>query len=353
MTALCVHIKKALGKFHLESDFEAEAGEVLALLGASGCGKSMTLKCIAGIERPDEGRIELDGRVLFDSAKGIDLPPQKRRVGYLFQQFALFPNMTVAQNIAAGAHDKPRTERQRIVEEMASKLRLVGLETKRPHQLSGGQQQRAALARILAGEPAAVLLDEPFTALDSYLKWQLEQELRRALAAFKGPCIWVSHDRDEIYRNCERLCIMEQGKTEPPRDKHDLFADPRTLGAARLSGCRNFIRAQAGSAPTAVFLPAWNVVLEAGRPVPADIAWAALRAHSLRPAQFGDVNRLACEVAQAIEDVFAMILLLRVKGAGPDAPLLRMEIPKADWHGQVEMAISIAPQDVLLLWERA
>lgn len=353
MISLSVHIKKTLGNFRLEADFEAEAGEVLALLGASGCGKSMTLKCIAGIERPDEGRIELAGRVLFDKARGIDLPPQKRRVGYLFQQYALFPHMTVSKNIAAGAHDKPRLQRERIVAELLSSLHLGGLEDKRPHQLSGGEQQRLALARILAGQPDAILLDEPFSALDSYLKWQMEQELRRALSAFEGPCVWVSHDRDEVYRNCARLCVMEKGKTQPPRDKHALFADPQTLGAARLSGCKNFARAKIGPMPTSVFLPEWKVVLDAGRPVPSDVSWVGLRVHSLRPAQSGDPNRLRCEVAKAIEDVFAMILLLRVRGAEVNAPLLRVEIPKADWVGQAEMEVSIAPEDVLLLRENA
>ncbi len=347
--SLSVHIQKTLGKFHLVSDFEAEAGEILALLGASGCGKSMTLKCIAGIERPDEGRIELDGRVLFDSAKGIDLTPQKRRVGYLFQQFALFPHLSVAKNIAAGAHDKPGAQRRRIVSDMVTMLRLSGMEGKRPHQLSGGQQQRVALARILAGEPAAILLDEPFTALDSYLKWQLEQELGRVLSAFGKPCIWVSHDRDEVYRNCQRLCIMEQGKTQPPREKHALFADPGTLGAARLSGCKNFVRARPGESAHSIYLEEWDRALDVGRPVPPDIAWAGLRVHSLRPARAEDVNRLPCEVSQAIEDVFATILLLRVQGAQEDASLLRIEIPKEAWQGQPQWEVAISPEDVLLL----
>ena len=349
MADLCVHIKKRLGKFHLESDFEA-GHEILALLGASGCGKSMTLKCIAGIETPDSGYIELGGRVLFDSQRRINLSPQKRRVGYLFQQFALFPNMTVAQNIAAGAHDKPRAERKALVEEKVAMLRLEGLEDKKPRQLSGGQQQRVALARILAGDPAAILLDEPFAALDSYLKWQLEQELSRVLRAFPGPCIWVSHDRDEVYRNCQRMCIMEAGKTDPPRDKHLVFADPVTHSAARLTGCKNYVEARAAG-PTSVFLPPWNLTLEAGRPVPQDIAWAGLRVHSLMRLE-GDgeeQNRIPCRVQEVIEDVFEMILVLEVEGSAPDSPTLRMELPKAEWQGQTRFQVTIAPADVLLL----
>mgnify|MGYP002799029466 FL=1 len=156
--ALEVDVEKTYGSFHLEASFRSE-GEPLTLLGPSGCGKSLTLKCIAGIERPDRGRIVLDGQVLFDSAAHIDLPPQRRRVGYLFQQYALFPHMTVAENIAAGCRGLGREERKKRVAELAAMLRLEGLEGLRPRQLSGGQQQRTALARILASEPRAILLD--------------------------------------------------------------------------------------------------------------------------------------------------------------------------------------------------
>ena len=215
--ALEVQVEKTYGDFHLKAEFQAE-GEPLALLGPSGCGKSLTLKCIAGIERPDRGRIVLDGRVLFDSERRIDLPPQKRQVGYLFQQYALFPHMTVAENIAAGCRRLERTARDRRVAALTAMLHLEGLEGLRPRQLSGGQQQRTALARILASEPRAILLDEPFSALDSHLKWQLEPELRDVLDAFGGVTLWVTHDRGEAYRNCPRVCVMEAGRTSPVRD---------------------------------------------------------------------------------------------------------------------------------------
>ena len=145
--SLKVNIKKRLGNFNLDVAFETERG-VFAILGASGCGKSMTLKCIAGIETPDEGRIELNGRILYDSAKKINLTPQKRRVGYMFQDYALFPNMTVEQNLMAGllSGEKDRTKARTKVREMLARFELPGLEKHRPSQLSGGQQQRAALA---------------------------------------------------------------------------------------------------------------------------------------------------------------------------------------------------------------
>ena len=191
--SLYVDIEKRLGAFRLKSKFEV-ADETLALLGASGCGKSMTLKCIAGIVTPDRGRIVLNGRVLFDSEKKIDLTPQQRRVGYLFQQYALFPNMTVEQNILCGIRAGSRSEKRSLAAEKLRMFRLEGLEKKYPAQLSGGQQQRVALARILCSEPQAILLDEPFSALDSYLKWNLELELSDLLAGFHGPILWVSHE---------------------------------------------------------------------------------------------------------------------------------------------------------------
>ena len=186
--SLLVEIEKQLGDFHLNVAFESE-NKVLALLGASGCGKSMTLKCIAGICRPDRGRIVLNGKTLFDSEQKIDLPPQKRRVGYLFQQYALFPNMTVEQNIAAGVRDKKQSKT--IVADMIRRMRLEGHEKLRPHQLSGGQQQRVALARILVNEPEVLLLDEPLSALDSHLRFQMEEEVRGIIRSFGKSMVLV------------------------------------------------------------------------------------------------------------------------------------------------------------------
>ena len=174
---LQVQIKKKLGTFHLDAAFETEEG-VFAILGASGCGKSMTLKCIAGIETPDEGKIVLDGKILFDSQKHINLPPQKRKFGYMFQDYALFPNMMVQQNIMAGMGKKPD---KAVVVEYINRFQLSGVENLYPSQLFGGQKQRVAMARMLAAKPDVILLDEPFSALDSYLRWEVEQQMREIL----------------------------------------------------------------------------------------------------------------------------------------------------------------------------
>lgn len=168
--SLEVHIEKKLNGFTLRSDFTA-GNTATAILGASGCGKSMTLRCIAGIVKPDKGRIVLDGRVLFDSGQHIDLPPQQRGVGLLFQNYALFPNMTVEQNILCGLKaERDKAARKARCAGMLRALRLEELASRRPAELSGGQQQRTALARILVGKPRILMLDEPFSALDSYLR---------------------------------------------------------------------------------------------------------------------------------------------------------------------------------------
>ena len=184
--------------FSLDMEFTARSGR-LGILGASGSGKSMCLRMLAGILRPDEGRICYNDRTFYDGASGIDLRPQDRNVGYLFQNYALFPTMTVAGNIACAVRCS-RAEREERVSEMLSRFHLGGLSRRYPAELSGGQQQRVALARIMAYRPELILLDEPFSALDVYLKDQMQAELTEQLADYDGMVILVSHSRDEIYR---------------------------------------------------------------------------------------------------------------------------------------------------------
>ena len=203
--SLTVDIEKQLGKFRLQVTFTAPLGEVTGLLGASGSGKTVTLRCIAGLLTPDAGHIELDGRVLFDHKQGVNLPPQQRKVGYLFQQYALFPHYTVEQNIAVATRD------QTAVEELLRCFQLQEHRHKRPRQLSGGQQQRVALARILAAQPQVLLLDEPFSALDTHLRGEIQGELSRFLEQFSGPCLMVTHSRDEVRRMCHQVCGPPRG----------------------------------------------------------------------------------------------------------------------------------------------
>ena len=315
--SLCVDIEKKLGAFHLRAQFEAQ-DETTALLGASGCGKSVTLKCIAGIMTPDRGRIELGGRVLFDSERKIDLPPQQRRVGYLFQQYALFPNMTVEQNILCGIRREHRAERKVLLAEKIRIFRLEGLEKKHPAQLSGGQQQRVALARILSSEPEAILLDEPFSALDSYLKWNLELELSDLLALFRGPILWVSHDLGECCRNCRSVCVMEDGKTGAVTGMDEMLRCPESVSAARLAGCKNFLAAEEKNG--AVCLPEWNLAL------PLDAKGKAFTTLGIPDGALTlrDDGALRCKVLRVIPGVEESILLLRPEGCAETAPALRV-----------------------------
>lgn len=343
--ALSVDIQKELGSFHLDVRFEAEQGTPLALLGASGCGKSVTLRCIAGILKPDEGRITLDGTVLYDSAAGIDLPPQRRRVGYLFQQYALFPNMTVRQNIAAAVPN--RQERSVETAELLRRFRLEEVASQRPWQLSGGQQQRCALARILASAPRAILLDEPFSALDGYLQDQLEVELAQTLEQFSGPVVWVSHDRGEVFRNCPQVCVMDRGTSQPVTSLEALFRSPGTEAAARLSGCQTCVRAVADR--DNVFLPEWGLTLFCGCSVPPETRSVGIRAQHVRPAAPGEKNAFICVVVRQIRDEAADMVLLRPEGSTPQAPLLRMELSDRRQITENRITVAIAPEDLLLL----
>ena len=311
--SLSVDIKKSLPGFTLNVSFTAEAG-VTALLGASGSGKSMTLRCIAGVERPDKGKIVLDGRVLYDSKAKIDLPPQERRVGYLFQRYALFPNMTVLQNIEAGlCREQDARVRKQKRDGLVSRFHLSGLEQRFPRELSGGQMQRVALCRMLAGEPEAILLDEPFAALDSHLRWQLEREVRETLAGFSGVALLVSHDRGEVFRMSGSVCVLNEGTSEQLVSTTELFARPRTLQAALITGCKNCVPAKRTSADL-ISIPAWNATLNCSPTGEDDITYTGIRAHDVAPCAEGTENALFCRVIDAQDDVFSRVLTLLPSG---------------------------------------
>lgn len=314
---ILVDIKKKMGDFLLEANF-AVGDETLALLGASGSGKSMTLKCIAGIETPDEGRIELDDVVLFDSNLKINLPPRERSIGYLFQNYALFPNMTVEENIGAGIRLSKREKRQ-LVKEKIETFYLEGLETKRPAQLSGGQQQRVALARMLAASPKMILLDEPFSALDSYLRWQLEQEMIEVIEQFHKPTLFVSHNRDEVYRISDKIGVMAHGKLEIITGKHELFNNPQTLSGAILTGCKNFSQIKKINDHKVNAID-WQIELVTQTMVPDnEITYVGIRAHDIQifsNKNFGTAgdklgeNVMACRLLRVIENTFSVTVIL-------------------------------------------
>ena len=316
--SLLVQIEKQLGDFQLRVDFTAEDG-VLSLLGASGCGKSMTLKCIAGICKPDKGRIVLNGVTLFDSAQYINLPPQKRRVGYLFQQYALFPHMTVEQNLSIAVRDKQNAPA--IVAEMVQRMQLTGLEQHLPHQLSGGQQQRTALARILVNAPEVLLLDEPFSALDAPLRFQMETEVRRITQRFGKPTLMVSHDPEEVYRLSDRVAILAAGHVESIGPKEQIFAQPQTRSGAILTECRNIsrIRPLEGGKIRALD---WGITLPEIGP---GYDCVGIRARDIRPGP-----NVPCHVTSVMENPFSVTVQLHPDGADPQAALI-WELDKTQW----------------------
>jgi molybdate transport system ATP-binding protein len=327
--SLEVDIRKDLGSFRLDVHFATvESHETFALLGASGCGKSLTLRAIAGLMKPDKGRIVLNGRVLFDSKEHINVPPKDRHVGYLFQQYALFPNMTVEKNVLAGACGSTHAERLERAHAEISRMQLEGLERLKPAQLSGGQQQRLALARILAGSPEMLLLDEPFSALDGYLRWQLELELADTLKSFPGGAIFVSHSRDEVYRLADEVCVISKGHTEECAPVHEFFAHPKTLAAALISGCKNISRAEV-LPDGRLSCTDWGVALETEGTAPESTTHAGIRAHYFRVAEEGAVctNAIPCTVVRTIESPFSVICMLKTPGTAE----LRYELGKDEW----------------------
>ena len=301
--SLEVTIAKRFEGFTLHADFAA-GNTATAILGASGCGKSMTLRCIAGIVKPDSGRIVLDGRVLFDSEQGIDLPPQQRNVGLLFQNYALFPNMTVEQNIlCALKKEKDPAARKAACGAALRAMRLEELAHRLPSELSGGQQQRAALARILAGKPRILMLDEPFSALDSYLREEVEGEVGSLLSTFDGTALLVTHNRDEAYRLCREMIVMDSGEVLRAGTTKEVFADPRRLTAARLTGCKNILPCVRVDEHH-VRLTGWERELTVALPVPEGCCAVGIRAHDFAPEAADGENRMPVQVGASSENPF-------------------------------------------------
>ena len=339
---------KKLGDFNL--DVRLEAGEeITSILGASGCGKSMTLKCIAGIEKPDRGHIELNGRVLFDSEQKIDLPPQKRGVGYLFQNYALFPDMTVRKNILCGAKGSgSRMEKEEKLRRMLHLFRLEGLEDHKPSQLSGGQQQRTALARIMISEPELLLLDEPFSALDAHLRDALKIEVKELLRGYGKTVLMVTHSRDEAYNMSDRVGVMHDGTLLAVRPVKELFADPGTVQAAVITGCKNIANAK-WAGPHEALVPEWGITLQTAQELRRDLTAVGIRAHYFRPG--GTQNAFPVVFAGEMEEPFETIQQFRYVGQAEGSANIWWRLAKEKRPQQFPATIGIAPVNVLPLYE--
>lgn len=343
--ALEVKIKKKLADFTLQADFTAVPKEIFGVLGASGCGKSMTLKCIAGIEKPDAGYVALDGRYLFNAQKKIDVMPQQRHIGYLFQSYALFPHMTVAENIAIGIQEKKL--RQKLTQQYLQMLFLTECAKRYPHELSGGQQQRAALARIFAAQPQVLLLDEPFAALDSFLKWQVSLELHESIVGYGKPVLFVSHSRDEIYRFCDRIAVIDQGQMEPAVEKAQLFAAPQTLAAAKLTGCKNHSRIVQTQAGIYRALD-WQLDLAMRLPLPEQVTHIGIREQKIKivEAVGEQPNTYQFELVQCLPQINGCILLVR---RNPAATVLQVELQGTQKIAGKTVCLQLPAEEIFFL----
>jgi molybdate transport system ATP-binding protein len=237
---LSLSVQKRLPGFTLDIGWEA-GEEVVALFGPSGAGKTLTLQCLAGLARPDRGRIVVNGTVVYDSERGLDMPPQRRRVGYVFQGYALFPHLSVADNVAYGLHDRPRGERRRRADDVMGRLGIAELAARRPRELSGGQQQRVALGRALAVDPELLLLDEPLSALDAPLRRQLRLELMGIVREWGKATVLVTHDLAEAFQLADRVVVYEAGRVVQQSPKTELLSAPASERVARLMGVRNIL----------------------------------------------------------------------------------------------------------------
>ena len=338
--SLEIDVERELEAFTLAVSLKAEKGAV-GLLGPSGAGKSMTLRMISGVSTPDRGHIVLNGRVLFDSATGINIAAAQRKIGVVFQDYALFPHLTVAQNIGFGLQSLGKEERRRRIEQQLSSMHIAELANRYPREISGGQRQRVAIARCLAIQPDALLLDEPFAALDPHLRRQTEEQLRETLANFNGAVVFVTHDMEEAFRFCTDLLVLDHGAIIATGPKHELFERPRTVAAARLTGCKNISPAR-NLAPDRISVEAWQCELSTTAPVPKAVTHVGYRSHQIvfHP-DASAANTFPCWLVSTSEAPHEMTLYLRLhnKPLQDEPPHLQADIPKDVWR-----ALQLQPQ---------
>ncbi|MCL2150364.1 MAG: ATP-binding cassette domain-containing protein [Dehalococcoidia bacterium] len=334
---LRARIKRSLPGFELNVELSLER-ELMAILGPSGSGKTMTLQCIAGLTKPDEGYIELDGQVLFDSTARVNLPPQKRRVGFVFQNYALFPLMTVAENIAYSIRCLPKSEIRAKISHLLNIMNISPLSERYPRQLSAGQQQRAAIARALAPDPAMLLLDEPFSALDPQLKERLELELLALQQGYQGSMLLVTHDLAEGYKLGGRVAVYHGGSIAQCDTRQRVFSTPVNRTVARLTGVHNFMDGEISRLEPPfgwVNIPAWNMQLKAHLPA-SGLSIGRQVVLGIRPEYIQinpparATNMIGARVLQAVEGIASVTYRLLVDGDWRERHLLNSLLPKAD-----------------------
>lgn len=327
---LDVKITKNFRDFKLHTEFLA-GNEILGILGPSGSGKSITLRSIAGIETPNWGKIIVNNRVLFDSAQKINLPARQRNIGYVFQNYALFPHLTVRENISFGlAKDISIAEKTDLIDSMLQSIKLTDRQKHYPAQLSGGQQQRVALARTLMTRPELLLLDEPFTALDNHLKRHLENELLAILQEyFQGTVLLVTHNADEAYRLCDRIMIYAAGRNVQLGEKQTVIEQPGTLEAAQVTGCQNLLPGEVSENNGIMLAQAGGLLLQCNLPktaaqkVTIGFHGRNLRLYTEKPSI---INTFPCQTVSVHAGIYFNTITVHCCGH-----LLQIDIQKQLW----------------------
>lgn len=321
---VCRGLRKAFGDTIALADLDlaVEPGSLTALLGPSGCGKTTALRVIAGLEDPDAGSLEVGGRVLVDDRTLV--PPEDRRIGLVFQDYALFPHLSVGQNVAYGLHEVPAQQRRQRVDEALELVGLQGLEDRLPTQLSGGQQQRVALARALAPRPALVLLDEPFSNLDAGLRISVREEVRAILHAASATALFVTHDQEEALSLADQVAVMDAGRLHQVADPHTLYTRPATRFVAEFVGEADLVP---GRRAGRQFVDTALGRLQAREPLAADAVTVVLRPEALELAPDADGPATVESIQYFGHDQLVAVRLddgttLRVR-RGPDRSVAR------------------------------
>ena len=325
--SLEVSIKKKFKGFYLDVSFHTN-GEYLGILGASGSGKSLTLKCIAGVEKPDEGKIILNNRVLYDSKNNINIIPQSRNIGYMFQNYALFPNMTAEENISAGLK-LSKKEKKVKTNELINLFRLEDMGYKYPDQLSGGQQQRVALARIIAYEPDVLLLDEPFSALDSRLKSELHTDFLELLKLYDGEVLIVTHSKDEVYRFSENLALIENGRITGFGKTKEIFEHPKTLSQAKMTGCKNISPCEILT-DKKIICKDWGIFLETNDIIE-NCRYVGIPSNNFIIANEAGINTIECKLVNVVEEIDKYTVAIK-NNEGNDNKPIYFNVNKEIWN---------------------
>ena len=344
------NLRKSFGDLQVlkSIDLDVNKGDVVAILGPSGSGKTTMLRCLNFLEKSDGGTMLFDDqRVDLARVTNAEANALRRRTGFVFQSYNLFANKTALQNVTEGLIIARKMPRRRAEEIARAALVKVGMDDRAdyyPSQLSGGQQQRAALARILVGKPRILMLDEPFSALDSYLREEVEGEVGSLLANFAGTALLVTHNRDEAYRLCKEMIVLNEGQVLRAGKTKEVFADPQSVAAARLTGCKNILPCPPLDSRT-VRLDGWGTTLRLTLPVPAGCIAVGIRAHDFAPCAPGAENALPVELLSASENPFDWNLIFQLPDgttrlwwkvskttlsvAEPDAPACLSALPES------------------------